>query len=72
MGKPVTHYDKDGGPACGMGQWIRPSQLTTSLLEVTCKNCHHSNVYREAVTAAAKVIRHELPGQAVLNPEFLP
>jgi len=63
MGKPVMHYRKpgDGGtPACGKGNWVPPSRLSTDPLAVTCRDCQHSNAYREASAVA------------VLSPEFLP
>jgi len=78
MGKRVTHYARTGDhPACGKGTWIPPSRLTDSLTEVTCKNCQQTTCYRAEVfaadgTATARAIRHELPGQVVLNPGWFP
>ena len=78
MGKRVTHYARTGDhPACGKGTWIPPSRLTDSLTEVTSKNCQQTTGYRAEVfaadaTATARAIRHELPGQVVLNPGWFP
>jgi len=75
MGKLVTHYRQPGSkdrPACGKGTWVPPSRLTARLTEVTCRDCLRSKLYLDDATATARAIRHELPGQVVLNPGWFP
>ena len=73
MPEPRIHYQRARIHAeCGLPRPPVPdSELTSNLLSVTCGACHRTLRYRADAAGAARMARHELPGQAVLNPEFL-
>lgn len=67
------HYRQAGRPAaaCNLPGWLPDTEATDNPLLVTCGSCHRTCLYRDAIAAQARWVRHELPGLAVLNPELI-
>jgi hypothetical protein len=70
---PKVHYRQAGRQtaACNLPSWLPDTEATGNLLLVTCGMCHRTRLYRDAIAAQARWTRHELAGQAVLNPELI-
>ena len=70
---PKVHYQRPGNqPACGTRRPLPWDELTGNLLLITCGRCMRTTRYRDDLAATLRAIRHDMAGQAVLNPEFLP